>query len=92
MKLYEAVIREYIGEREWTHHLLVNARTLKSAEKKADQYARKFWASYEDNKPAKKNEDGQYEFIGGEVVEVMYVQETTREKFSDESFYRAMIN
>jgi len=91
MKLYQAVLREYIGEGEWTHYLLVNSRTLKSAEKKAHNYARKFWASWED-RPARKNEDGQYEFAGGEIVEVMSVQETTRETFNDEAFYRAMIN
>lgn len=91
MKLFEIVIREYIGEREWTHYELVFAKTLTSAEKKAHNYAKKFWAS-SDDKPARKNQDGQYEFASGEVVEVLYLKETTRETFSDEAFYRAMIN
>ena len=90
MKLYEIVLREYIGEREWTHYLLVNSRTQETAEKKANQYAKKFWASWED-RPARKNEDGQYEFAGGEVVEVLDIRETTKEKFLNECFERAVI-
>ena len=90
MKLFEVLLREYIGEREWTHNLLVNSRTLKSAEKKAHRYAKKFWASWEES-PARKNEEGQYEFSGGEVVEVLDVRETTKEKFLDECFERAVI-
>ena len=68
MNLFEVILREYIGEKEWSHNLLVRARTLKSAEKKAHKYACKFWSSWEDNEPVKKNEDGQYEFNGGEIV------------------------
>lgn len=91
MKLFKITLREYIGEREWTHYELVKAKTLSAAEKKADKYAKKFWASCEDE-PAKKNKDGQYEFAGGEVVEVLDVEETTKEKFCEEAFDRALIN
>jgi hypothetical protein len=92
MKLFEIQLREYIGEKEWTHHLLVEAKTQNAAEKKAHKYARRFWSSYEDNEPVRKNEDGQYEFNGGEiVVEVLNVKETTQEQFCKEAYERAMI-
>ena len=91
MKLFEVILREHIGEKEWTHNLLVRARTLKSAEKKAHKYAKRFWASYDE--PVKKNEDGQYEFNGGEiVVEVLDVRETSKEQFLEECYQRALIN
>ena len=93
MKLFEIILREQIGEKEWTHNLLVRARTLKSAEKKAHNYARKFWSSYEDNEPVKKNEDGQYEFNGGEiVVQVVDVREISKEEWLEKAFERALIN
>jgi hypothetical protein len=93
MNLFEIILREYIGEKEWTHNLLVRARTLKSAEKKAHKYARKFWSSSEDNQPVKKNVDGQYEFNGGEiVVELDDVRETTKEQFLEECYQRSLIN
>jgi hypothetical protein len=92
MKLFEIQLREYIGEKEWTHHSLVEAKTLNSAEKKAHKYARRFWSSYEDGEPVKKNEDGQYEFNGGEIiVEVLDVKETTKEQFCQEAYERALI-
>jgi hypothetical protein len=93
MKLFEIVLEERIGEKEWTHNLLVQAKTLKSAEKKAHKYARRYWSSWEDNEPVHKNEDGAYEFNGGEiVVSVEDVSETTKERFCQEAFERAMIS
>ena len=93
MNLFEIILREYIGEKEWSHNLLVRARTLKSAEKKAHKYARKFWSSSEEDEPVKKNKDGQYEFNGGEiVVEVLDVKETTKEQFCKDAFERALIS
>jgi hypothetical protein len=91
MKLFEITLREYIGDKEWTHYELIQARTLSSAEKKADKYAKQFWASYEDDDLVRKNEDGQYEFSGGEIVEVLSVKETTKEKFLEEAYQRALI-
>ena len=92
MKLFEILLREYIGEKEWTHNLLVQDKTLHSAEKKAHKYARRFWSSYEDKKPVRKNKDGQYEFNDGEImVEVLDVKETTKETFFEEAFQRAFI-
>jgi len=92
MKLFEVRLREYIGEKEWTHNLLVEAKTINAAESKAHKYARRFWASYEDNEPVKKNKDGQYEFNGGEiVVEVLNVKDTTKEQFCQEAYERALI-
>jgi hypothetical protein len=93
MKLFELRLQEHIGEKEWTHNLLIQAKTLKSAEKKADQYAKKFWSSYEDDQPVRKNKDGQYLFNGGEiVVEVLDVSEITKEQFLLEAYQRAMIS
>lgn len=94
MNLYEILLREFIGgEKEWSHNLLVEAKTLNSAEKKAHKYARRFWSSYEDNEPVKKNEDGQYVFNDGEIlVEVLSVHETTKEQFCQEAYERAMIH
>lgn len=93
IKLYEIILIEYIGEKEWSHNLLLRATTLSAAEKKAHKYARKFWSSWEDAEPVKKNEDGQYEFNGGEiVVEVDDVSETTKEQFLEDTFQRALIN
>lgn len=93
MKLFEIILREYIGEKEWTHYELVLAKTLQSAGKKAHKYARRFWSSYEDNQPVRKNKDGQYEFNGGEiVVSVEDVSEITKERFCIEAFERALIN
>ena len=93
MKLFEIRIREYIGEKEWTNTLLVLAKTLHSAEKKAHKYARSFWSTYEDGAPVRKNKDGQYEFNDGEIlVEVLDVKETSKEQFLQEAFDRALIN
>ena len=93
MKLFEIRLREYIGEKEFTHNLLIQATTLLSAQKKAHKYARRFWSSYEDNKPVRKNEGGQYEFNDGEIlVEVLDVKETTKEQFCQEAMERALIN
>ena len=92
MKLYELMLRESIGEKEFTYNKLILAKSLKSAERKAHQYARRFWSSYEDNEPVRKNKDGQYLFNGGEiVVEVIDVQETTKEQFLEECYQRALI-
>ena len=92
MKLYELILVEMIGEKEWTHYLLIQAKTLSTAEKKAHNYAKRFWSSYEDNQPVRKNKDGQYEFNGGEiVVEVERVTETTKEQFLEEAYQRALI-
>ena len=93
MKLFEIVLREYIGEKEWGHNLLVRAKTLSAAEKKAHQYARRYWSSWEDGELVRRNRDGQYEFNGGEiVVSVEDVSETTKEQFLEECYQRALIN
>ena len=92
MKLFELILREYIGDKEFTYNKLIFAKTLQSAEKKAHQYARKFWSSYEDNQPVRKNRDGQYEFNNGEIiVEVINVSETTKDQFLEECYQRALI-
>jgi hypothetical protein len=92
MKLFEFILRESIGEKEFTYNKLIQAKTLKSAESKAHKYARRFWSSYEDDQPVRKNRDGQYEFNGGEiVVEVLDVSETTKEQFLEECYQRALI-
>ena len=92
MKLYELILREYIGEKEFTYNKLIYARTLKSAERKADKYAKRFWSSYEDDQHVRKNKEGQYEFNGGEiVVELIVVSETTKEQFLEECYQRALI-
>ena len=93
MKLFEIVLREYLGEKEWGHNLLVRAKTLSAAEKIAHNYAKKFWSSSDDSEPVKKNKDGQYEFEGGSIlVEVEDVRETTKEQFLEECHQRALIN
>ena len=90
MKLYEIILREYIGEKEWTHYLAVEAKTLQSARIKAHRYAKHFWDCFEC--PVKKNRDGQYEFNHGEIlVEVIDIRITTKEKFLTECFERALI-
>ena len=92
MKLFELILREHIGEKEFTYNKLIQAKTQKSAENKAHKYARRFWSSYEDDQPVRKNKDGQYLFNGGEiVVEVLSVQETNKEQFLKECYQRAMI-
>jgi hypothetical protein len=92
MKLFELIQRESIGEKEFTYNKLIPAKTLKSAESKAHKYARRFWSSYEDDQPVRKNKEGQYEFNGGEiVVEVIVVIETTKEQFLEECYQRALI-
>jgi hypothetical protein len=92
MKLFELILRESIGDKEFTYNKLIPARTLKSAEKKADQYAKRFWSSYEDDQPVRKNKQGQYEFNNGEIiVEVIVVSETTKENFLEECYQRALI-
>ena len=92
-KIYELILRESIGDKEFTYNKLIIAKTLQSAERKANQYARRFWSSYEDNQPVRKNRDGQYEFNGGEIiVEVIDVSETTKELFLEECYQRAMID
>jgi hypothetical protein len=92
MKLYELILRESIGEKEFTYNKLIFAKTQKSAENKAHKYAKKFWSSYEDDQPVRKNKQGQYEFNNGEiVVEVIDVSETSKEQFLEECFQRALI-
>jgi hypothetical protein len=92
MKLFELILRESIGEKEFTYNKLIPAKTLKSAESKAHKYARRFWSSYEDDQPVRKNRDGQYLFNGGEIiVEVLDVQETNKEQFLEECYQRALI-
>lgn len=92
MKLFELRLQESINDKEFTYNKLIPAKTLKSAEKKADQYASRFWSSYEDSKPVRKNKYKQYLFNGGEiVVEVLSVQEITKEKFHNEAYQRALI-
>jgi hypothetical protein len=92
MKLYELMLREHISEKEFTYNKLISAKTLKSAEKKAHKYARRFWSSYEDDQPVRKNKQGQYEFNGGEIiVEVIDVSETNKEQFLEECYQRALI-
>ena len=91
MKLFELILREHIGEKEFTYNKLIQAKTQKSAENKAHKYARRFWSSYEDNQPVRKK-DGQYYFNGGEiVVEVIDVSETTKDQFLEECYQRALI-
>ena len=93
MKLFEIILLEYVGENEWTHHLLVRAKTQSSAEKKAHKYAQSIWYSWDDDKPVKKNEDGAYEFNGGEyVVSITDIREITEEQFCKEALKRAIIN
>ena len=93
MKLFEIVIQEQIGEKEWTHNLLIQARTLRAAERKANTYARRYWSSWEDGELVRRNRDGQYEFNGGEiVVSIEDVSETTKEQFLEECYQRALIN
>jgi hypothetical protein len=85
-------LRESISDKEFTYNKLIFAKTLKSAEKKANQYARRFWSSYEDDQPVRKNKDGQYEFNNGEIiVEVIDVSETNKELFLEECYQRALI-
>ena len=92
-KLFELILRESINDKEFTYNKLIFAKTLKSAEKKAHKYARRFWSSYEDDQPVRKNKDGQYLFNGGEiVVEVLDVSEITKEQFLLEAYQRAMIS
>ena len=92
MKLYELRLQEYIGDKEFTYNKLIPAKTLKSAESKAHKYARRFWSSYEDDFPVRKNKEGQYEFNNGEiVVEVLDVQETNKEQFLEECYQRALV-
>ena len=92
MKLFELILREHISDKEFTYNKLIPAKTLKSAEKQANQYARRFWSSYEDDQPVRKNKDGQYEFNGGEIiVEVIDVSETNKELFLEECYQRALI-
>jgi hypothetical protein len=92
MKLFELRLQESISEKEFTYNKLIPAKTQKSAEKKANQYARRFWSSYEDDQPVRKNKDGQYLFNGGEiVVEVLDVSETNKELFLEECYQRALI-
>jgi hypothetical protein len=92
MKLYELILRESIGEKEFTYNKLIPAKTLKSAEKQAHKYARRFWSSYEDNQPVRMNKDKQYLFNGGEIiVEVIDVSETSKEQFHNEAYQRALI-
>ena len=92
MKLFEILLEESIVGKEFTHHLLVKAKTLESAQKKAEKYAKKFWGSWEDQ-PVRKNEDGWYEFEGGSIlVQVVDVRETTKEQFLEECYQRALIN
>ena len=92
MKLFELILRESIGEKEFTYNKLISAKTLKSAESKAHKYARRFWSSYEGDQPVRKNKEGQYEFNNGEiVVEVIDVSETTKEQFLEECYQRALI-
>jgi hypothetical protein len=93
MKLYEIVLEEHIGEKEWTHHHLFYAKTLRLAQKKANQFAKTYWSSWEDNEPVHKNEDGAYEFNGGGIiVNVEDVREITKEQFCQKAFERALIN
>ena len=91
-KLFELRLQESINDKEFTYNKLIPAKTQKSAEKQAHNYARKFWSSYEDSKPVRKNKYKQYLFNGGEIiVEVLSVQETTKDQFLEEAYQRALI-
>ena len=92
MKLFELMLREYIGEKEFTYNKLIFAKTLRSAEKQAHKYARRFWSSYEDNQPVRMNKDKQYLFNGGEIiVSVEGVSETNKQQFLEECYQRGLI-
>lgn len=91
MHLYQFIIQEQIGEKEWTHHHLLNAISLNEARAKAEEYASKYWA-VDENESADKNGHGWYEFNDGEIlVRVEEVRPITKEKFLREAFERALI-
>ena len=92
MKLYRIILEESIVGKEFSHNKLVRARTLISAQKKAEKYAKKFWGSWEDQ-PVRKNDDGWYEFEGGSIlVQVVDVREITKEEWLEKAFEQALIN
>ena len=92
MKLFELILRESISDKEFTYNKLIFAKTLQSAENKAHKYARRFWSSYEEDQPVRKNKQGQYLFNHGEIiVEVVDVSETNKDQFLEECYQRAMI-
>lgn len=87
MKLYEGEFTEHNGEQEYTHRVLVHARTMQSAEKKILKWM-KHW--YEDD-GVEPYEDRGWEFFGGQIiVSLDGVNETTKQEFMENAYRRAI--
>jgi hypothetical protein len=75
-KYFLITIEEKNGEQEYSHDSIVEAKTLKKAEKIGEKIAEN-WYDNEDGL-VEKNEDGYYEHLGGCIfVAVHSVEEIT---------------
>lgn len=87
MKLYEGVFTEYNGEQEYSHSVLVHAKTGQSAEKKILKWM-KHWYEDEDVEPY---ENIGWEFFGGQIIiSLESVNETTKQAFMENAYRRAI--
>lgn len=90
MKLFGLLLRESIGVYEHTHYFLIEATTIKSATKKAKDYASSYYCGHGNVEP---DESGIYRFNDGDnCVRICELRETTKEQWLEEAFIRSMID
>lgn len=90
-KLYSFTIKEQDGEREYSHGCLVEAKSFKEAQKKADEYC-KSW--YPDDPTFNRNDaEKVYYFNNGCVfMAIIDLAETSRADWSEQAYTNALIS
>lgn len=88
-KLYEFVLEERTGEREYTYYHLVEVENYEQAKRLAESYASCF---YDDNGVDYDQEIEGWEFLDGEIILTLgNIRETSKEEWTERQYQRALI-